>query len=76
MLCICQSVIPAMLAVKKQIIEPETKARKANSVIMCLFSGAIELRVAIIIPIEHGLAYPQMAYVAIAALRSCVEEWN
>lgn len=60
-----------MLAVRKQIIEPATNPRIATAVITCRRSGAIELSDAIIMPNELGLANPQIAYVAIAELRSC-----
>lgn len=62
--------IPAMLAVIKQIIEPDTNARNATAVMLARRSGAIADNDAIIMPNELGLANPHTAYVAIAELRS------
>lgn len=50
-----------MLAVISETKHPETKARKATLVIDGLRSGASALKAPIIIPIELGLANPQMA---------------
>lgn len=62
---------PAILAFKKQIIDPETRARTETDVIMDLLSGHIVPRLPITNPNEQILANPQIANVAIAALRSC-----
>lgn len=59
-----------MHAFIKQIMLPEINALNATDVISGRFSGHIALNEPIIIPSELGLANPQMAYVAIAALRS------
>lgn len=59
-----------MLAVIKQIMLPEMNALTATDVISGLFSGHIALNEPIIMPNELGLANPQMAYVAMAELRS------
>lgn len=64
---------PAMLAVINDTKVPEMKARKATLVIEGLRSGARTPKAAITIPIDPGLAKPQMAYVAIADDRSCNE---
>lgn len=58
-----------MLAFKKQIIEPDIKARTDTEVMILLFSGHIVPKLPIIIPNELKLANPQMANVAIAELR-------
>lgn len=59
-----------MHAFIKQIMLPEMNALNATDVMSGRFSGHIALNEPIIIPSELGLANPQMAYVAIAALRS------
>ncbi len=59
-----------MLAVIKQIMLPETNALTATDVMSGLFSGHIALNEPIIIPNELGFANPQIANVAMAALRS------
>lgn len=61
--------LPAILALMKQMIEPETKARIDTDVIILRFSGHIVPRFPIIIPIELKLANPQIANVVIATLR-------
>lgn len=61
--------LPAILALMKQIIEPETKARIDTDVIILRFSGHIVPRFPIIIPSELKLANPQIANVVIATLR-------
>lgn len=61
---------PAMLAVMKQMIDPATNPRNATSTMTDFFSGHIALSAPIITPTELGLANPQIAYVAIAELRS------
>lgn len=53
--------IPAMLAVIKQMIEPDTKARTATDVMLARRSGAIADKEAIIMPNELGLANPHTA---------------
>lgn len=58
-----------MLAFKKQIIDPETNARTEIDVIMDLLSGHMAPKLPITIPNEQKFANPQMANVAIAALR-------
>lgn len=59
-----------MLAVKKQTIEPLMKPRMAVEVMIPRFVGAIVLIVAIMMPNAAGFPNPQMAYVAMAELRS------
>lgn len=59
-----------MLAEMKQITLPEMNALTATDVMSGRFSGHIALNEPIIIPNELGLAKPQMANVAMAALRS------
>lgn len=61
--------LPAILALMKQIIDPEIKARTATDVTVLRFSGDKAPRFPIIIPIELKFAKPQMANVVIAALR-------
>lgn len=58
-----------MLALMKQIIEPDTNARTDTAMMALLFSGQSVPRLPIIIPSELKLANPQMANVVIAALR-------
>lgn len=65
-----------MLAVMKQIVLPEMNALTATDVISGLFSGHIALNEPIIMPSELGLAKPQMAYVAMAALRSYTDKMS
>lgn len=60
-----------MLAVIKVTKHPDSRARKATLVIDDLRFGARALNPPIIIPIEVGLANPQIAKVAIADERSC-----
>lgn len=62
--------LPAMLALMKQTIEPDIKARMDIVAIILLFSGHIAPRLPIIKPIEVKFANPQIANVVIAALRS------
>lgn len=50
-----------MLAVINETKQPETKARKATFVIEGRRSGASALKAPIMIPIELGLAKPQIA---------------
>jgi hypothetical protein len=52
---------PAMLAVMSDTKQPDTKALNATFVIVGRRSGASALRAPIMIPIELGLANPQMA---------------
>lgn len=65
---------PAILAVIRDTKQPEMKARNATFVIEGRFSGARALKAPIMIPIELGFAKPQIAYVAIAADRSCKQK--
>lgn len=67
---------PAMLAFKKQIIDPAIRARTATEVMTVLFSGDNVPKLPIIIPNELKLAKPQMAYVVIAELRNCSYKKN
>uniref|UniRef100_A0A1A9WK10 Uncharacterized protein n=1 Tax=Glossina brevipalpis TaxID=37001 RepID=A0A1A9WK10_9MUSC len=50
---------------------PTTNARKATAAITGLRLGAIALKLPIKIPMELGFAKPQMANVAMPALRAC-----
>lgn len=59
-----------MLALIKQMIEPEISARTDIDVIILFFSGHMVPRLPIIMPNELKLANPQMANVVIAELRS------
>lgn len=61
---------PAILAFKKQMIDPDIKARTATEVITLRFSGHMVPKLPIIIPNELKLANPQIANVAIAELRN------
>jgi hypothetical protein len=61
---------PAILAVISDTKQPDTNALKATFVIDGRRSGASALSAPIMIPIELGLAKPQIAYVAMAADRS------
>lgn len=58
-----------MLAVIKQIMEPEINERNATAVIVDRFSGAIAESAAIIMPTALGFANPHTANVATAELR-------
>lgn len=59
-----------MLALIKQMIDPEIKARTDTDVMILFFSGHMVPRFPIIMPNELKLANPQIANVVIAALRS------
>jgi len=59
--------IPAMHAVRKRVALPAMKARKATSVIVLLFSGAIVTSAPIKMPIDEGFEKPHSAYVAISS---------
>jgi len=61
---------PAKLADTKQTMLPTTKARKATDVMVERRWGAMALRDPMRMPKELGLAKPQMANVAIPALRA------
>lgn len=54
-----------MQAVRKQAMDPATKARVATVAMSPLRPGAMVLRAAIWMPMEAGLENPQRAYVAI-----------
>ncbi len=54
-----------MQAVRKQAMDPDTKALRTTEATSLLLVGAIELRAANWMPMEAGLAKPQSAYVAI-----------
>lgn len=62
---------PAMLAVVNETAHPVMKALSATLVIDGRLSGAKALKAPIMMPIDDGLANPQMAKVAIAADRGC-----
>lgn len=62
-----------MLAVVNDTAHPVMKARNATLVIEGRRSGANALKAPIMIPIDDGLAKPQMAKVAIAAERGCFD---
>lgn len=51
---------PAMLAVTRETKQPAMKARNATFVIECLLVGASALKPPIMMPIELGLAKPQI----------------
>lgn len=59
-----------MLAVRKQINDPETNARTATLIMTDRLVGARVLSIATNIPKELGFANPQIAYVVIAELRN------
>lgn len=62
---------PAKLADMKQTMLPTINARKATDVIIPRRFGAIALKEPMRMPRELGLAKPQMAKVAMPALRAC-----
>lgn len=64
------NILPAMLAVIKHIIEPDTKALPTTDVTDDLLFGAIVQSIAIIIPTEQGFAKPHIAKVVMAELRA------
>lgn len=61
--------LPAILALMKQIMDPDIRARIDTDVMTLRFSGHIVPRLPIIMPNELKLANPQMANVVIATLR-------
>lgn len=65
---------PAKLADMKQTMLPTTNARKATDVIVPRRFGAIALKEPMRMPRELGLAKPQMAKVAMPALRACTKK--
>lgn len=62
---------PAILALIKLTKLPATNARKPTAAATLCFSGQIAVIIPIRIPRAPGFANPQIAYVAIAELRSC-----
>lgn len=65
------AVLPAKLADIKHTMLPTTNALMATDVIRPFLLGAIAPKAPISIPKELGFAKPQMANVAIPALRAC-----
>lgn len=61
--------LPAILALMKQIMDPDIRARTDTEVMIFRFSGHIVPRLPIIMPNELKFANPQMANVVIATLR-------
>lgn len=62
--------LPAILAVMKHIMQPETKALPTTVVMESFLFGAIVQSIATIIPTEQGFAKPHIANVVMAELRA------
>lgn len=72
-MCVCvYGLLPAKLAEIKHTMLPTIKARMATDVIRPFLFGAITPKEPMRIPNELGFAKPQMAKVAMPALRACI----